>query len=284
MHRLLVVANQTVVGTHITSYVYELRKSHPEIDVHVIVPATPRRTDQGALADIGDEDASGVGRAGEQLAAAIAALENVGANVKGEVGAEDPMQAVNNVMEHNSFDQILVSTLPLGSSRWIKMDVPHRLRRRYGIEVEHLVGPSIIDWETRPAKRRETARILLVEDNHDDVDLVSAALDRSDLDTVLKVTSHGRRALDYLRDVGQENVDLILLDLKMPLVDGHSFLEQLAAEFDVDAMSIVVLTTSDLLHDRERAYALGVRAYVLKDPDFRVFSDTLHSLVGEFAS
>lgn len=283
MHRLLLVANQTVVGTHITKYVYQLRKSHPEIEVYVIVPATPRRTTQGALVDVADEDASGVGRAEQQLAAAIAAFENIGATAKGEVGAEDPMQAVNSVMERNSFDQILVSTLPLGTSRWIKMDVPHRLRRRYGIDVEHLVGTSIADWETRPAKRRETVRILLVEDNHDDVDLVRAALEKSEQDTVLKVTSHGRRALDYLLDVGQENVDLILLDLKMPVIDGHAFLELLAKHFDVDAMSIVVLTTSDMLHDRERAYALGVRAYVLKDPDFQVFSDTLHSLVAEFS-
>ena len=283
MHRLLVVANQTVVGTHITNYVYELRKAHPAIEVHVLVPATPRESDHTAAPETPVGDASGVGRAADQLSSAVEALLNVGATVKGEVGGPDPMEAVSKVMETNEFDEILVSTLPLGKSRWVKMDVPQRLRRRYDIEVKHLVGHSVTDWETQATSRPDTTRILLVEDNHEDVDLVRAALGLSNFQTDLKVTTHGQRALDYLRDVGQESVDLILLDLNMPLVDGHRFLELLDLEFDVDMMSIVVLTVSDLLRDRERAYALGARAYVRKDPDFGQFCDTIDSLVAEFA-
>lgn len=283
MHRVLVVANQTLVGAHITNFIYELRQSHDELEVFVLVPATPRQPDPSAPHDAPIKDASGTKRAHEQLRTALTALSKVGVTAKGEIGVSDPLQAVTKVMEDQTFDQILVSTLPLGTSRWIKMDIPHRIERRFGIPVLHLVGSSIENWDTRQTSKRGTTRILLIEDNHDDVDLVKTVLSNSDLQTDLRVTTHGRRALDYLRDLGQEHVDLILLDLKMPLVDGHEFLETLTKEFNIDDMNIVVVTTSDLKKDRERAYALGASAYVLKDPDFEVFSESLLSIVDEFA-
>lgn len=285
MQHLLIVANQTAVGVHLTSRVYGLRGRDPDTHVFVVVPATPRSIPAGQLADAPLADADGRRRAARQLKASIEMFENIGVHVRGEVGPADPMEAARRVMVNNTFDRVIVSTLELGASRWLNMDLPHRMERRFKIPVEHIVGKGVSDgWDVPvPSQPMDRVRVLLIEDSKDDIFLMKESLDRSGFDIDLTIASNGARALEFLEANGTSRIDLVLLDLKMPVVDGHSFLELVARDHDVDQLNVTVVTTSDWQPDRERAYALGADAYILKDPDFDSFCEVVNSVVSEIA-
>ncbi|MGD9213550.1 MAG: response regulator [Desulfobacteraceae bacterium] len=120
-------------------------------------------------------------------------------------------------------------------------------------------------------------RILLVEDDPKDVELTLAALAEHKLANDVAVTRDGVEALDYLyrrgaftqRPVG--NPVVILLDLKMPRMDGVGFLRQIKADEQLHLIPVVILTSSRESQDLEACYRLGVNAYVVKPvrfPDF----------------
>jgi hypothetical protein len=67
-------------------------------------------------------------------------MHTCGIEVSGEIGDDDPVLAVADVLNRQHIDEIVVSTLPPGASRWIKRDLPHRIARRFGIPVSHVVN------------------------------------------------------------------------------------------------------------------------------------------------
>ncbi len=285
MQQILVIANKTAIGTHLTQKLHELKGDAPTIGVHVVVPATPRMPGGPAVDAEGRSihDADGRLRAERQLHGAIAAIEKIGATVTGSVGESDPMQAAGAAMTDRRVDRILVSTLPIGASRWVAMDLPHRLARRFKVPVDHVIGAEAPE-EIERVPITGPVNVLLIEDQPADAALTEQALDLSRQEVDLTVAKNGAEALAVLRTYGPDANNLVLLDLKMPVLDGHEFLEQAGDEFDLDRMNIVVLTTSTSDADRERAHALGAGAYIVKDPDFDVFADTLASVVREVAN
>ncbi|MDY0151182.1 MAG: response regulator [Candidatus Cloacimonas sp.] len=115
-------------------------------------------------------------------------------------------------------------------------------------------------------------RILLVEDNPSDIELTTRALKKNRLSDNLVVKEDGEAALRYLFDeCGQlENDDypsLILLDLKLPIVDGMEVLRQVKADDRTKRIPIVVLTTSSEEEDIDKSYDLGANAYIRKPVD-----------------
>jgi CheY-like chemotaxis protein len=116
-------------------------------------------------------------------------------------------------------------------------------------------------------------RILLVEDDPSDVILVRAALRRLNLDDQMQVVNDGPQALDFLfsrgafknRPPGQPAV--VLLDLKLPLLDGFQVLECIRSDPARSLIPVVILTSSQLERDVRRAYSLGANGYVLKTID-----------------
>ena len=283
MQQVLVVANQTAVGSHITQRLHELKNESGEIAVHVLVPAT--RTSR---LDVDSEgrpihDADGVERAKQQVARAVEAIEKIGAVVTGGVGTSDPMAATLAATRERRIDRVIVSTLPVGASRWLAMDLPHRLQRRLNVPVEHIVGKDVPDVVRRGPVGRPI-KVLLVEDQPADIALARRAIDSVDVETELMVAKNGAEALAAVRTYHTSGFDLLLLDLKMPVLDGHEFLEQAGKEVDLDELSIVVLTTSTNDADRERAHALGAAAYMVKDPDYDRFAESLGSVIREIAA
>jgi CheY-like chemotaxis protein len=117
-------------------------------------------------------------------------------------------------------------------------------------------------------------RILLVEDNRKDVELALAALEEHNLANEVVVARNGEEALDYLYRRGahatrpEGNPAVVLLDLKMPKVDGMEVLRQLKADDKMKVIPIVMLTSSREEQDLVRSYQLGVNAYVVKPIDF----------------
>ncbi|PYI82692.1 MAG: two-component system response regulator [Verrucomicrobia bacterium] len=127
-------------------------------------------------------------------------------------------------------------------------------------------------------------RILLVEDNAKDIELSLAAFEEQNLANEVVVTRNGAEALDYLyrrgpfaaRPEGQPAV--VLLDLKMPKVDGMEVLRQVKSDPELKTLPIVMLTSSREEKDLVRSYQLGVNAYVVKPIDFRQLVDAVKQL------
>lgn len=127
--------------------------------------------------------------------------------------------------------------------------------------------------------------LLLVEDNPDDVDLTLRALRKHNVVNEFVVARDGQEALDYLfcegEYAGRENNGLpqvILLDLKLPRVDGLQVLERLRAEPRTRHVPVVVLTSSSEEQDVIRSYDLGANSYVRKPVDFAQFLEAARQL------
>jgi two-component system, response regulator len=128
-------------------------------------------------------------------------------------------------------------------------------------------------------------QILLVEDNADDVELTLRAFRKSDLVNTVTVARDGVEALDYLLATGShadragnQLPDLVLLDIKLPRVDGLQVLERLRANPRTKLLPIVVLTSSIEPKDLLTCYRLGANSYVRKPIDFQQFSKALHQI------
>jgi CheY-like chemotaxis protein len=123
----------------------------------------------------------------------------------------------------------------------------------------------------------ELKPILLVEDNPKDVELTLVALAKSHLANEVIVARDGEEALDYLFCRGafanrpRGNPAVVLLDLKLPKVDGLQVLEQIKSDPEIRQMPVVMLTSSREEQDLLRSYKLGVNAYVVKPVDFKEF-------------
>jgi DNA-binding response OmpR family regulator len=127
-------------------------------------------------------------------------------------------------------------------------------------------------------------RILLVEDDHRDVELSMTALEEYNLANEVVVARDGQQALDYLYCRGDfknrfaENPAVVLLDLKLPKVNGLEVLQQIRSDERLKMIPVVVLTSSQEEKDMVRSYALGVNAYVVKPVDFHEFINAVKEL------
>jgi len=113
--------------------------------------------------------------------------------------------------------------------------------------------------------------ILLIEDNPDDAGLAIRALKKNNLANNLLHLHDGQEAIDFLFDENNQMPKLILLDLKMPKVDGIDVLRKLKSDDKKKVIPIVVLTSSKEERDIVESYKLGVNAYIVKPVDFDQF-------------
>jgi DNA-binding response OmpR family regulator len=127
-------------------------------------------------------------------------------------------------------------------------------------------------------------RILLVEDDPRDLELTMTALEEYNLGNEVVVASDGEEALDYLYYRGKfqkrspENPAVMLLDLKLPKVDGLEVLQRMKADENLKMIPVVVLTSSREERDMVSSYKLGVNAYVVKPVDFHEFVNAVREL------
>ena len=126
--------------------------------------------------------------------------------------------------------------------------------------------------------------VLLVEDNPDDEELTRLAFEQSGIANHLDIVRDGAEALDYLFATGAwagragGHPRLVLLDLKLPKIDGLDVLQRLRAEPSTQLIPVVIFTSSVQEQDIIRGYALGCNSYIRKPVDFSQFSSTVHSL------
>lgn len=150
--RILVVANRTAGSPALTTMLsHEMSAAPGPVEVHVLMPASSpalagvivaaeplaafaaySASQLDALYDEARAEARG------RLANQLSQLSAMGATVTGEVSFEDPVNAVAAVLQRAAFDIIVVSTLPRAASRWLRLDLPSRLQRRFGLPVVHV--------------------------------------------------------------------------------------------------------------------------------------------------
>ena len=131
--------------------------------------------------------------------------------------------------------------------------------------------------------------ILQVEDNPDDVRLLALAFDISRIKNELIVVTDGKEALDYLFYRGryvernpEDKPSLILLDLKIPLIDGLEVLKEIRSNEDTKSIPVIVLTSSDEPRDHEESRKLGANAYICKPSGLKQLTEMLGQIESEW--
>jgi CheY-like chemotaxis protein len=126
--------------------------------------------------------------------------------------------------------------------------------------------------------------ILLVEDNPDDVELTLHALKKNNIVNPVKIARDGQEALDYLfysgkyEASGHDLPNVILLDLKLPKVDGIEVLRRVKSDRKAKLIPVVILTSSKEESDLLKSYDLGVNSYIRKPVDFDQFVETVRQI------
>jgi CheY-like chemotaxis protein len=127
----------------------------------------------------------------------------------------------------------------------------------------------------------DTVEILLVEDNPNDVELTLHAFEKHKLANRLHIARDGQEALDYLfgdRSGERRRPKVILLDLKLPKVDGLEVLRTIRADPELHTVPVVILTSSREERDVVESYHLGVNSYIVKPIAFDKFVETVQML------
>jgi len=132
--------------------------------------------------------------------------------------------------------------------------------------------------EVRPVE------ILLVDDNEDDVELTQYAFERAKLSNRMHTVQNGEEALKFLRRQAPyedaPGVDLVLLDINMPVMDGRETMTHIAADSSLKHIPVVVLTTSEHEDDIEELYQLRCSSYVTKPVGFESMAKIVKELAG----
>jgi len=134
--RILIVANQTAGGAHLKELVRE-RMTEAASVFTLLVPATP------GADHLTWTEGEAKAIATERLNEALTSLRGIGAEVEGVVGDPRPLSAIGDVLLERPHDEIVLSTLPIGTSRWLKQDLPHRVERQFGLPVTHIVSEPV---------------------------------------------------------------------------------------------------------------------------------------------
>ena len=145
MREILVVANQSL-GSDELAVIAAERMAKEETHFHLLVPAsrTPRDVAARFESTFNEDVDEGAHR---QLDGGLTWLRHLGANVDGEVGDEDPIRGVGDALKEKTYDEVIISTLPSGLSRWLRQDLPHRVERKYKLPV------TVVTAKSAPASR-----------------------------------------------------------------------------------------------------------------------------------
>lgn len=126
--------------------------------------------------------------------------------------------------------------------------------------------------------------ILLVEDNPDDVELTKMAFKKNNFANEIIVVEDGQKAIDFLTGADSEGVskygnpELILLDLKLPKLNGHEVLKEIKSREKLKRVPVVILTSSQEEEDIIKGYELGANSYVRKPVDYTDFLEVVNNM------
>ena len=130
----------------------------------------------------------------------------------------------------------------------------------------------------------DVCRLLLVEDNPADVQLLTIACSDAGLAVDIKTIADGESAIRYVGSGDSFSPDLIIIDLNLPRISGHEVLEAARKNPTFENVPVLVLTTSRAPHDRERARSLGANEVLFKPNDFDEFCHLVQSAIKRFCA
>jgi hypothetical protein len=155
--RLLLVANKTLASGEVSDFVQDRMAKDDNCQFTLLVPATPR-----THAEAREQAMTGVGSAGSglyvpqqaagednwefargRLEYGLGILRKLGATVDGQVGDPHPAKAISDVLKRRSYDEVALFTLPKAVSRWLSLDIPHQVQRRFHVPVTVIKGKSV---------------------------------------------------------------------------------------------------------------------------------------------
>ena len=142
------MANQTLSDDSLIVRLSELAKDG---HIHVVVPATPSNRGSDRVDD------KGLALATFRLRHAVDKLHELGVEAEGEVGHPDPIHAVARALEHEPADEIILSTLPNGVSKWLEVDLPKALEHRFGLPVDGRDRERLTVGHTRTSERNSSS-------------------------------------------------------------------------------------------------------------------------------
>ena len=134
MKSYLIVANKTLAEPRLLDEVTARASAEPS-RFHVVVPATP-----GPHGAHNWTEGQAHKQAQERLDQLLARFREAGIEVTSEIGDENPLLAVGDCFQREQYDLVIVSTLPSGKSKWLKLDLPHRIASRFHVPVAHVVA------------------------------------------------------------------------------------------------------------------------------------------------
>ena len=131
--------------------------------------------------------------------------------------------------------------------------------------------------------RPEDIKILLIEDNPDDVELTLRAFKKHNIANHITVANDGEKALEVIfnccdKEIKTERPDLILLDLKLPKIDGMDVLKEIKKNSETKVIPVIILTSSKEESDLAESYQLGANSYIRKPVNFEKFTEVVMRL------
>lgn len=148
--KILLVANRTAAESNVVAVLRD-RASRAPIEVTLLVPTTPSRT--GLTWD----ETTCRSDARQRMNAAVANLRRLGISATPVLGDFSPLEAIRDEMRRCSYDEIVISTLPTRTSRWLRMDLPTRVGREFAVPVTLVQAQSDPDWLAPAGNRRAVA-------------------------------------------------------------------------------------------------------------------------------
>ena len=134
--KVLVVANRTAESDELLAALKRRAEEGP-VSFTLLVPATPHGVTWAADMHGGGAEAE------EHMKRALERFHAEGLEMEGRVGDPDPVAAVEDEVNFNTYDEAIVSTLPTHLSKWLKLDLPHRVERVTGLKVTHVIGSEV---------------------------------------------------------------------------------------------------------------------------------------------
>jgi hypothetical protein len=143
MARVLLVANKTLGSGEVSEFV-RTRMNEEACQFTLLVPATPRSYRGAASGPVNVTEGVAPSHAAEddyeharsRLEYGLGVLRSLGADVDGDVGDPNPAKAISDVLTRRQFDEVALSTLPKSASRWLRLDIPHQVQRKFKIPVK----------------------------------------------------------------------------------------------------------------------------------------------------
>ena len=174
MVRLLLVANKTLASGEVSEFVRDRIAKEEDCQFTLLVPATPRDHGAGArsvhgMASVSEarwQPTNGVDPGADEndwefargrMEFGLGILRNLGAQVDGEVGDANPAKAIAEVLQHRRYDEVVLSTLPKGVSRWLGLDIPHQVQRRFHVPVTVIRSQTVSHQKKAPSAVPERA-------------------------------------------------------------------------------------------------------------------------------